>query len=746
MSQTSASHASQAKSAIEAQIARLADRTRVLRAGPPRAAGEFVLCWLATSLRADENPVFERSLAAAHKLGKPLVVYRGLSLRYPHASDRIHRFILEGEPELRAAIEARGASYRFFLQQSLGDRERWADRLAARASVVFVDDFPTPEVSRGVASFTERASCPVLAVDSACVVPMRVVGKAYERAIAFRKAVKEEWEARTLPIPALPPPVALPGRIDLEVPDTAIQLEELGEFIARLPIDHTVPPAPDRRGGMAAAKKRWHLFRDRSLDSYKRHRDDALRDEAPSGLSPYLHFGMIWAGRIAREAGERRSESANKFIDDLLVGREMAWNFCFHRPNHGGLGGVPPWAQKSLAERAPPARTPSARQLDLGQTEDKLWDAAQQRLRRDGWLHESVRMTWGKQIVAWTHDPALALARLTDLHDRYALDGRDPASHGALLWCLGQFDPPQKATKEMGLVRARPTQEQAKKLPPGNYGAPARAAHPAQRQVIIVGAGMCGFACARTLVDAGMKVTLVDKASSVGGRVAAQKPGIAPPNEGPIEARTASFRRLLDQLAEDGSAVLLPPEAAGSAIDQLSRNGHPSRYTFPAGIEVLTKELSRGLSLRTGARVSSILPAKNGHAIRFEDGSTIEGTDLVLTLPGPQSAELLATGDAEAVALAGQLAAHATARLPGPYLSAAQGSLLVTGSALGKGSVEEAFLKGTAVASSLLGRHLGHEEPKRPEKSGPPAARRAGPPSPWGARGAGAQGRGRGRP
>jgi hypothetical protein len=783
-------------SAVDAQIELLADRTRVLRAGPARASGEFVLCWLTASLRADENPALERALAAAHKLGKPLVVYHGLSARYAHASDRIHRFVLEGEPELRAAIEARGAAYRFFLQRRPEERDRWVDRLAARASAVVVDDFPTFDVSRWVAAFAQRASCPVLAVDSACVVPMRQVGRAYDRAAAFRKAVQDQWAERTLPIPALPPPVALPAGVDLETPDTVIRADELGELIASLPIDHTVPPAPDLRGGTAAARRRWQTFKERGLDAYKRHRDDALRDDGVSGLSPYLHFGMIWAGRIAREARERRSEGSEKFLDELLVWRELAWSFCFHQPLHATVAAIPPWAQQSLAARARIIGAPSARQLDRGETDDPLWDAAQQRLRRDGALHNNVRMTWGKQLVVWTHDPAQALARLEDLNHRYALDGRDPSSYGGLLWCLGQFDRPHEATRDLGVVRARPTIEHARRLSPGKYGAPARAPHPAHRHVLVVGAGIAGLACARTLADAGVKVTLVDKAAFVGGRLASRTVGLARVDHGApfLEASSPPLRRLLDQLVEEGSAGLLSG----------------ARYGLPAGISALARELSRGLSLRTGARVVGVGRTRKGHEIRFEDGSTIEGTDLVLTPPAPQSAELLAAGDAEAAGIARQLAAVRYARclvglfaqpaglvghgfgdrevsdpllmslsvegykrdeearkqgaegvvarvrpeisearheepdevlladiaaaaarhlpawgpptaaqlkrwryarplttLPGAYLAAADGSLLATGDAFGAGDAEAAFLNGTAVASSLLGRHLG---------------------------------------
>ena len=41
-------------------------------------------------------------------------------------------------------------------------------------------------------------------------------------------------------------------------------------------------------------------------------------------------------------------------------------------------------------------------------------------------------MTWGKALVGWTRDAAHALRVLIDLNNRYALDGRDPASYLAL--------------------------------------------------------------------------------------------------------------------------------------------------------------------------------------------------------------------------------------------------------------------------------------------------------------------------
>ena len=74
-------------------------------------------------------------------------------------------------------------------------------------------------------------------------------------------------------------------------------------------------------------------------------------------------------------------------------------------------------------------------------------------------------MTWGKAILHWSASAADAWEKLVDLNHRYALDGRDPASYGGLLWCLGQFDRPfQPEQPVIGTIRPRPTAEHAKRL------------------------------------------------------------------------------------------------------------------------------------------------------------------------------------------------------------------------------------------------------------------------------------------
>ena len=149
---------------------------------------------------------------------------------------------------------------------------------------------------------------------------------------------------------------------------------------------------------------------------------------------------MVSPFRLAREAS---AEGAEKFLDELLIWRELAYSFCHYRGNLENEGGLPAWAISTLTEHEGDRRTVlSWETLARARTGERLWDTAQRSLVKHGELHNNVRMTWGKAILEWTENHRLALERLIDLNHRFALDGRDPASYGGILWCLGQFDRP----------------------------------------------------------------------------------------------------------------------------------------------------------------------------------------------------------------------------------------------------------------------------------------------------------------
>ena len=147
--------------------------------------GEYVLYWMQSTHRFEENWALRFAVIEADRLNKPLVVHQGLDPTYEHANDRIHSFILHNARELAARAEGLGLHYQFVLRQRRDDDRRVVDRLAARAALVVTDRFPTCGIAERTQRFGERANCRVVAIESHAVVPSGAIEK-------------EEYAARTI--------------------------------------------------------------------------------------------------------------------------------------------------------------------------------------------------------------------------------------------------------------------------------------------------------------------------------------------------------------------------------------------------------------------------------------------------------------------------------------------------------------------------------------------------------------------
>ncbi|MBS1153160.1 MAG: phr, partial [Myxococcaceae bacterium] len=324
----------------------LAERVSPLGPGVPRG-GDYVLYWMRTAMRATENPALDVALQAAQQLNKPLFVYQALAERYAYASDRHHTFILEGARDVAAQLAARRIGYAFHLQRS-GHRGGHLRTLAQAAALVVTEDFPVAPFAavEGFSGWDAEVArhAPLWRVDTACVVPFRAVRGKPERAFAYRAEREPRWaEALTTPWLDVEPTSAafLP-----ELPFEPLSLADapLEQLVAACEIDHGVAPAQQLPGGTAAAEARWAQFLDQRLGNYARDRDDPLKG-ASSRLSAYLHYGMISPFKLARQAHAHRSDGAAKFLEELLVWRELAWSFCALEPKHATLAALPAWAR-----------------------------------------------------------------------------------------------------------------------------------------------------------------------------------------------------------------------------------------------------------------------------------------------------------------------------------------------------------------------------------------------------------------
>ncbi len=628
---------------------RLRERSRVIGApGTEVRQSEFVLYWMRTACRLDENPALQVAIECANQLQVPVLIYHALSERYPYASDRHHTFILEGARDIQAACVDTNLAYALHVERP-GHRGPHLIPLANRASLVITEDMPVQPLQRWTSLMANRVSAKVVAVDTACIVPMQLAGKAYERAFAFRDATRKHLAERiSLPPTQVEPKVAS-RPIDLPFEPVDLSASDIASLVAECEIDHAIAPVRHTVGGSIAGDARWNAFKESGLAEYARRRNDAL-DDGVSRMSPYLHYGMVAPMRIAREANECSNDGAKKYLDELLVWRELAYGFCFYRSDHGRISALPDWATKTLQEHELDERHKllSWETLARGRTGDALWDAAQRSLLIHGELHNNVRMTWGKSILSWTADAQSALAAIVDLNHRYALDGRDPASYGGILWCLGQFDRPfPPARPILGMVRDRTTEQHAKRLDTVAYTKKAtRPLSDSTPTIAVVGSGISGLMCARTLADHGFKVTVFEKSRGVGGRMSTRRtPENLQFDHGAqyFTARDQRFKRYVKSWIHDG----LVANWGGSIVvlenGQITeRKSGTDRFVGVPGMNAVGKHLAKGLDIRLQTQVESLDRESGRWRLCSNDGAELGRYDVaIVSAPAAQSARLL---------------------------------------------------------------------------------------------------------
>lgn len=655
----------------------LSERLRSVSGGPPRADGELVLYWMHHAVRGHENPALDTARHAAAALGLPLLVYQGLGGRHRFNADRHHAFILEGARDAHAALAEQGIRAVLHLPRDPAAGPSPLRALAERAALVVTEDFPAPPFPAWTARLAERIAAPVWRVDCACVVPMRLQPRRFKRAFELRRANEQAYAERVRwqwpDCEAVAEPYAGP------LPFTPLDLQttDIAALCADCAIDHSLPPVAHTPGGSRAGYARWAQFLDAGLGRYHRRRNDAAAGWSlgVSRLSPYLHHGHVSVFRIAREAAAAGGEGAEKFLDELLIWRELAHNFCFFAADPEAWDTLPGWARETLADHAGDRREQvlDHERLARGLSGDPLWDLAQRSLLVHGELHNNLRMTWAKAIPHWTESPERALAELVDLNHRHALDGSDPNSYGGLLWTLGLFDrpfPPERPV--IGTLRPRSTQDHARRLDTAAYAQAVQTPGTGRPlRIAVIGAGVAGLAAARTLADQQHQVVVFEKSRGRGGRAATRRipqaaGGAVAADHGAqyFTARDPRFARRVESWARRG--VVAPWRGrlgawSGGEIT-LAGAGDP-RWVGVPGMSALGRMLAEGLELRLSTRVAP--PVHDGAgwllsaAPEGEDpGAHLGRFDHVLvSAPAPQAVDLLAAvpdlaAQAAAVAMA----------------------------------------------------------------------------------------------
>jgi deoxyribodipyrimidine photo-lyase len=243
-----------------------------------------------------------------------------------------------------------------------------------------------------------------------------------------------------------------PERDSLDLGFNSANVSDWQAALERLDLDRSVAPVDDYVGGTSEAERLLDDFIAKRLTDYDERRNEPV-DDWVSHMSPYLHFGQISPVYVASQVSGHEGDEA--YLEELIVRRELAMNFCHFSPRYDSIEALPDWALTTLAEHADDERpyVYSAEQFEHAETHDEYWNAAQMEMVLTGKMHNYMRMYWGKKILEWTEDASDAHAIMAWLNNKYELDGRDPVSWGNFAWVLGKHDQAWQEREIVGKVR-----------------------------------------------------------------------------------------------------------------------------------------------------------------------------------------------------------------------------------------------------------------------------------------------------
>ena len=404
-----------------------ARRTRSLN--DQAAAGGPVVYWMSRDQRTSDNWALLYAQGKAIERGVPLYVIFNLFRISDRANTRQYRFMFAGLKEVEQSLTAFSIPFTVLF----GAPEDVLPEFVSKHNVgeVVVDFSPLRYARERRTNVAKQLPCALTEVDAHNIIPCwQASDKEEFAAYTFRPKVHRAITEYLTDFPKLKKHphggklIAKPTNWDSHLEQLA--LEELNDtaFTA----------------GEKAAHKHLAAFIKARLDTYHEDRNDPTKNGV-SGLSPYLHFGQISAQRVAYEVSktyENNKEAREAFLEELIVRRELADNYCFYNKKYDKVEGAHTWAQKTIAEHKEDVReyVYTKNQLETAKTHDDLWNAMQLQMMQEGKMHGWCRMYWAKKILEWTPDVQTAVDIALYLNDKYELDGMDPNGVTGVMWSI----------------------------------------------------------------------------------------------------------------------------------------------------------------------------------------------------------------------------------------------------------------------------------------------------------------------
>jgi deoxyribodipyrimidine photo-lyase len=455
----------------------MADK-RIRIHSPGKQTGKYILYWMQQAQRIEYNHALSYAISKAKRCGLPLVVLFVVSDDVPDANSRHYYFMLQGLWEVATALHKQGISFYF----ACGEVVEVVAAVAEDALEVVADHgylrFQRQWRTELATKLSEQSTA-YTEIETEAIVPVTQVSdkEEYSAATIRRKIVRLLPGVDLEPDTEVYKPVSIPN-IRVNYPVYNVEntgFPSLWKWVNQhLKLDDSVAPVLAMQGGATAAKGKMHDFTMHKLALYQHQRNNPALD-IQSGLSPYLHFGQISAmeivqhilrnegvslGDLSLMLSNKRSVSPRyagiaSFAEELIIRRELSFNFCHYNPYYDTFSCLPAWAKATMLDHLPDIREEhySLDRLEQCDTSDVYWNAAQMEMMQTGKMHNYMRMYWGKRLLAWCDSPEDAYQILLYLNNRYEQDGRDPNAYAGIAWCFGKHDRPWMNRKIYGMVR-----------------------------------------------------------------------------------------------------------------------------------------------------------------------------------------------------------------------------------------------------------------------------------------------------
>lgn len=404
-----------------------------------------VIYWCSRAIRLHENPALEVAYHTALNNKCTLEVHFFALKEFPYANARNMHFLLSGLLELSAKLKE--LNIPLIVSQDLPldffnkHRESIHSIITEQASLRYVR-----LLHESVKTFSKENNISFQRVNTASVVPIEIASNKLEYAArTFRPKILSKYKDF---IQESEPISKMNQSYDLFFDEKAF--DELYNVYAHL----DPQPVDWLKAGEDAALKQLALFIKDGLNRY--HLRNEITADATSKLSAYLHFGMLSPRKMVRCVLASHSKNTDLFIEEAMVRRELAENYCYFEENYDNLKGAWNWAKKTLEKHEEDAREfqYTIDELKNSKTHDSLWNRCQDDVREKGYLHGYLRMYWAKQVLLWSENAQQAIEKLIFLNDTYFLDGRDANGYTGIMWSIaGVHDRPWFDKDIIGLIR-----------------------------------------------------------------------------------------------------------------------------------------------------------------------------------------------------------------------------------------------------------------------------------------------------